>query len=51
MEIKQFAPVLIGEGAYIGARSLITRSVPAYAGAAGSPAMVIRKKDNSWVKA
>lgn len=31
----------IGEGAYIGARSLLTKNVPAYAVVAGSPARII----------
>ena len=37
----------IGEGAYIGARSLITKSVPVHAVVAGSPARVIEEKDYS----
>lgn len=37
---------IIGEGAYIGARSLITKSVPAHAVVAGSPARVIKENFN-----
>ena len=37
--------VRIGEGAIIGAGAVVSRSVPAYAVAAGIPARVIRQRD------
>jgi acetyltransferase-like isoleucine patch superfamily enzyme len=39
--------VTIGEGAVIGACSVVTRDVPAYAVAAGNPARIIRKLEVS----
>ena len=37
---------LIGQGAYIGARSLITHDIPKFSVVAGSPAKIIRTIDN-----
>ena len=39
--------VTIGEGAIVGARSVVFDDVPAYAVAAGNPARVIRRLDPS----
>ena len=38
-------PVAIGDGAVIGAGSVVTRDVPAYAVACGSPARVVSRRD------
>ena len=40
-------PVTIGEGAIIGASSVITKDVPAYEVWAGNPAHYIRKRENN----
>lgn len=39
--------VTIGEGAIIGANSVVTKSIPPYSIAAGNPAVVIRPKESS----
>lgn len=45
--------VTIGEGCVIGALSVVTKSIPPYSIAVGSPAKVVKKfdfKSNKWIK-
>ena len=45
--------VTIGEGCVIGALSVVTKSIPPYSIAVGSPAKVVKKynfKQNKWIK-
>ena len=45
--------VIIGKGSIIGAMSVVTRSIPEYSIAVGSPAKVIKRYDfdkNKWIK-
>ncbi len=42
--------VTIGEGSVVGARSVVTESIPAYSVAAGNPARIVRRLDASQRK-
>ena len=42
------AGVTIGDGAVIGARSIVTKNVMPYVIVAGSPAKYIRERFNAW---
>ena len=45
---KILGPITIGKGAKIGANSVVLEDIPPYTTAVGSPARIIRKKQNTW---